>query len=53
MSDYIGAFLVGIIYLAILYLLVKPGSDGATAIKTVSTALADLVKTATGSTNPA
>jgi hypothetical protein len=52
MSDkgWFWAFLIGIIYVAILFVLVKPNSDGAGAVQAVSKALADLVTTATGGT---
>jgi hypothetical protein len=40
--------LIGVIYIAILYVLVKPGSAGASAVQAFSKALADLVTTATG-----
>lgn len=42
--------LLGVIYLAILYALVKPGSPGASGVTVLSNALASLVATATGST---
>jgi hypothetical protein len=41
---------IGMIYVAILYVLVKPGSNGANAVKGLSNALANLVSTATGGT---
>jgi hypothetical protein len=43
-------FVLGIIYLAILFILVKPGSDAEGAIVNVSNGLASLVKTAVGGT---
>lgn len=48
MSKDIGAFLVGIIYLAILFVLVRPGSQGPTLVSNVSTGLTNLIKASTG-----
>lgn len=48
MSKDIGAFLIGIIYLAVLFVLVRPGSQGPSLVTNVSNGLANLVKTATG-----
>jgi hypothetical protein len=42
--------LIGLIYVAILFVLVKPGSPGADAVKGLSNALSSLVTTATGGT---
>lgn len=41
---------IGVFYLGILYVLVRPNSDGAAAVQNISAALASLVKTATGNT---
>ena len=42
-------FLTGILYLAILYVLVRPGSPGANIIKTLFSTLVAVVGEATGS----
>jgi len=41
-------FLVGIIYLAILFVLVRPDSQGPTLVTNVSDGLTNLIKAATG-----
>lgn len=41
-------FLVGIIYLAILFVLVRPQSQGPTLVTNVSDGLTNLIKAATG-----
>ena len=43
-------FILGIIYIAILYALVKPDSPAANGVKAVSDAIATLVTTAIGGT---
>lgn len=43
-----GTFLVGIVYLAVLFVLVRPGSQGPTLVTGVSNGLAGLIKAATG-----
>lgn len=43
-------FILGIIYLAILYVLVKPGSQANAAVVSLGQGLADLVTTAVGGT---
>jgi hypothetical protein len=43
-----GTFLVGIIYLAILFVLVRPGSQGPTLVSNVSSGLTGLVNAGTG-----
>jgi hypothetical protein len=43
-------FLTGTLYVAILYVLVRPGSAGAAAVKTLGDGLTVIVKTATGTT---
>lgn len=43
-------FLTGIIIVAIVYSLVRPGSNGGQAVKDISTALIAIVGTATGYT---
>jgi hypothetical protein len=48
MSKDIGTFLVGIVYLSILFLLVRPGSNGPAIIKSVSGGLSSLISAATG-----
>jgi len=44
-------FVIGIIYIAILVVLVKPGSGAAAAVTTLSDGLATLVATASGYSN--
>lgn len=48
MSDNILTVVTGVIIVAIIFLLVRPGSPAGSAVKDVSAALASLVKTATG-----
>lgn len=48
MSGAFGTFLVGIIYLAVLFVLVRPGSQGPTLVKNVSDGLSGLVNSGTG-----
>jgi hypothetical protein len=53
MRDNIAFFIVGVIYVAIVYSLVRPGSTGATLVKTVTGTFADLVRGVSGQTyNP-
>jgi hypothetical protein len=47
MSEYIWEFAVGVMVLAIVFMLVRPGSPASVAIKDVTTALSHLVQTAT------
>lgn len=48
MTKDLGTFLVGIIYLSVLFVLVRPGSQGPTLISNVSGGLTNLVKAGTG-----
>ena len=48
MTKDLGTFLVGIIYLAILFTLVRPGSQGPTLVSNVSNGLIGLVNAGTG-----
>ena len=50
MRDKIGFFITAIIYVAILYALVRPGSKGTVIIGSISAALTDLVRGVTGET---
>ena len=50
MRDQIGFVITAIIYIAILYVLVRPSSKGAAAVANLSSALADLVRGAMGQT---
>lgn len=50
MRDQIGVFLVGILYLAILYVLVRPSSKGPTIINNILGTFADLVRGVSGQT---
>jgi hypothetical protein len=44
----IGVFLIAIVYLAVLFVLVRPGSQGPTLVTNVGSALSNLIKSATG-----
>lgn len=48
MSEYLGEFLVGVLYVAILYALVRPNSPAANVIKIISNTLIAVVGSATG-----
>jgi len=48
LTDSIGSFVVAMTLIAILYVLVRPGSPGVGYVKTVGTALAHLVQATTG-----
>jgi hypothetical protein len=48
MTGAFGTFLVGIIYLAVLFVLVRPGSQGPTLISNVANGLSSLVNAGTG-----
>lgn len=48
MENAFGTFLVGIIYLAVLFVLVRPGSQGPTLVSNVSGGLTSLVNAGTG-----
>jgi hypothetical protein len=50
MRDQIGFLLAGILYLAILYVLVRPNSKGPTLVNTVLGTFADLVRGVSGQT---
>lgn len=41
-------FLVAVVYLAVFFVLVRPGSQGPTLVNNVSTGLTNLIKAATG-----
>lgn len=43
-----GTFLIGIVYLAVLFVLVRPGSQGPTLITNVANGLTGLVNAGTG-----
>lgn len=43
-----GTFLVGIVYLAVLFVLVRPGSQGPTFVTNVGSALSSLINAGTG-----
>jgi uncharacterized membrane protein len=47
-SNFGGSFLVGIVYVALIMVLVRNGSQGPTAIKNVADGLANIVSAATG-----
>lgn len=48
MGKDLGAFLIGIVYLSVLFVLVRPGSQGPTLITNVSNGLTGLIKAGTG-----
>lgn len=48
MTKDLGAFLIGVVYLAVLFTLVRPGSQGPTLVSNVSTGLTNLIKAGTG-----
>lgn len=50
MRENITFFIVGIIYLAILFALVRPGSTGATLVNNIFSAFTDLVRGVAGQT---
>ena len=50
MKDQIVWFIVAVIYLAILYSLVRPGSKGTALVSTIGNTLSDLVRGVAGQT---
>jgi hypothetical protein len=48
--DNVSLLIAAIIYIAIIYTLVRPNSKGPTIVKNTSTMLSDLVRGATGQT---
>jgi hypothetical protein len=50
MKEKVSWFIAAVIYLAILYTLVKPGSKGTVIIGNLGSVLTDLVRGATGET---
>ena len=48
MKGIAGSLVAGIIVIAVLFVLVRPGSKGPTLVTSVSTGLSNLVKAATG-----
>lgn len=50
MKDQIVWVITAIIYLAVLYTLVRPGSKGTVLVQSVSSTLSDLVRGVTGQT---
>lgn len=48
MGDSVGTFIVALIYIAILFVLVNPSSQGPAAITAVTSALGNVVSAATG-----
>jgi hypothetical protein len=43
-----GTFLIGIVYLAVLFVLVRPGSQGPSLVSAVGGSLSGLITSATG-----
>ena len=50
MSNTVGAFLAGILILATIYVLVRPGSKGPTIVNSIFSTLSDLVRGSVGYT---
>lgn len=48
MSKDFGTFLVGVVYLAVLFVLVRPGSQGPGFVTSVSDGLTNLINAGTG-----
>jgi hypothetical protein len=48
MKETFGTFLVGVVYLAVLFVLVRPRSQGPTLVKNVADGLTGLIKAGTG-----
>lgn len=48
MSKDLGTFLVGVVYLAILFVLVRPGSQGPSLVSTMADGLTNLINAGTG-----
>ena len=48
MKETAGAFLIGVVYLAVLFVLVRPRSQGPTLVKNVADGLSGLIKAGTG-----
>lgn len=48
MAKDFGTFLIGIVYLAVLFVLVRPGSQGPTLVSSVGNGLQGLITAATG-----
>lgn len=48
MSRDIGAFLAGVIVIAVLFVLVRPNSQGPKLVQTVGSAMSGLLQSATG-----
>jgi len=48
MAKDFGTFLIAIVYLAILFVLVRPGSKGPTLVQNVSQGLTSLINAGTG-----
>lgn len=48
MTKDLGTFLVGVVYLAVLFVLVRPGSQGPTLVSNVSNGLKGLITAGTG-----
>ncbi|HXN73776.1 MAG TPA: hypothetical protein VN861_14620 [Candidatus Acidoferrales bacterium] len=51
MGKDIGTFLAGIVLLAGIFVMVRPGSQGPTLVKNVTGGISSLVKSATGGGN--
>jgi hypothetical protein len=48
MAKDLGAYLIGCVYLAMLFVMVRPGSQGPTLVTNVSNGLAGLINAGTG-----
>lgn len=48
MRNDFGTFLVGIVYLAVLFVLVRPGSQGPSLVQSVADGISNVIKAGTG-----
>jgi hypothetical protein len=48
MAKDFGTFLIAVVYLAVLFVLVRPGSQGPTLINNVATGLSSIINAGTG-----
>lgn len=48
MKGEVGTFLIAIVYLAVLFVLVRPGSQGPTLVSNVSQGISSLISAGTG-----
>lgn len=48
MRNTVGAFLLAVVYLAVIFVLVRPGSQGPSLVTSISTGITNLISGATG-----